>query len=457
MFRKTFFFVLPIVLLAIGVGTFVYLVKTKPFPEGEVEADPGRLVRVFEARKTAHRVAVTAYGASRAGREWSAIAQVAGQAVEVHEKFEAGEGLKAGTVIARIDPTDYRIAVQRYRAEVKSKEHGLGEIGQKEKNLREIVKLQERRVALSKSELDRQQTLFEKGTATETDLEAAENGYVQQLLSLQESGNQLALIPIQKDLQEAALDLARAQLEQATTDLGKTEIELPFDARCSSKLVEITQYVPAGQSLGTFVSIDRAEVEAVLEPRQLRMLGFAVMGATQGFETDASGEIVPFWERIEIPAEVCWRLSDRDILWKGRVSRLASGLDAQTRTIQATIDVPDPFEGAVPGVRPPLLPGMFCEATILGATLENVVLVPRDALRAGRVYLAREGHLVVQDVEILATEEDIAVVGSGLENGDRVILTDLFPVVAGMPVREETVDNPASALLSRSRGETEIW
>ncbi|MHC4178230.1 MAG: hypothetical protein ACYSWU_12035, partial [Planctomycetota bacterium] len=119
-------------LLLVGVGTFAYLFFTRPQPSGESDQQPGRLVRVFEARKTSHRLAITAYGTSRAAEVWTAIAEVKGRAMEVNPRFEPGEILPAGTLLVRIEPTDYELARDRYGAEANAKQLQIDELNESE-------------------------------------------------------------------------------------------------------------------------------------------------------------------------------------------------------------------------------------------------------------------------------------------------------------------------------------
>ena len=91
-----------------------------------------------------------------------------------------------------------------------------------------------------------------------------------------------------------------------------------------------------------------------------------------------------------------------------------------------------------------MLPGVFCQVTAYGATLKDVVVIPRDALHDDLVYLARNGKLHRQKVKVAAREEELVVVSEGINAGDVVILTDLLPASENMPVRVELVPNPVA-------------
>ena len=455
-------------LLAVGVGTLVYMIRTRQGPSGKLEEDPGPLVRVFEARRGAHRVAVTAYGTSRASQEWTAIAEVSGRAVTVHERFEPGEILPAGDPLVEIDPTDYQLAVDRCEAEVRARLEELRQLEQTEDNLEEIFGLQSRQLLLAQSEYDRQLALFKRKTIPQSTLETTEDALVARLTAVQETTNRLELIPVQWDLLWASLEVAQTQLGQAGRQLEKCRILVPFAARCASKSIEAKQFVTAGERLGKFVALDTAEVVAMFEARQMRVLfprgleGFAgPLDATQMSHRES------FWKKVKVPADIRWGPKDQGWVWKGRLARVVGTLDPATRTAPVVFEVPHPYRGIRPGLRPPLVPGAFCEVTAYGATLPDVVVIPRDCLHDGRVYLLRGGrlgqdgiihggNLEIVEVEVLVLEEDRAVIEKGIEPGDRVILGDPMgdrmmlgqETAPGTALRGKPVENPARARTS---------
>jgi len=215
-------------------------------------------------------------------------------------------------------------------------------------------------------------------------------------------------------------------------------------ARCASKSIEVDQYVAIGERLGTFLALRTAEVVAMVEMRKVPTLfpgGIKDLGSLDLTRTDLSKLLS---QRIRIPVKVSWGLGDRRPVWWGRVARIGSSLDPGTRTVPVIIEVPDPYSNVQPGVRPPLVPDAFCEVTAYGATVDDVVVIPRDALRDDRVYLLRDGKLHIQPVTVLAREDELAVISEGIESGDRVVLTDLFPAIEGMRLEGKLVDNPVS-------------
>ncbi len=460
-----------LVLLAIGGGVLWYMIWTKPVQRGQPPQNPGRLVSVCRVQTTSHRLAVTAYGTTRASEVWKAIAEVRGRAVKVDPRFEPGELLPAGLLLASIDPTDYRLAVKRFEAEALAKQLALGELDQTEKNLKLIIEPRRRQLALARAEYERQQQAFDRKAVSQSVFEAASSAYEASLTALLQTQNSLALLNVRRQLTEASWEAAKAQWEQARRDLEKCEIVLPFAARCASKSVELNQFVAAGEQLGTFLALEMAEVVAMVETRKMPLMLPESLRDMKDLDLTQLTLDESFWRQIRIPVEVSWALGDRRPVWWGRVARIGSSLDPGTQTVPVIIEVPDPYKNVQPGVRPPLIPDVFCEITAYGATVHDVVVIPRDALRDGRVYLLRpppsqeaagspeprsavkpgdeqrgtpiRGELHIVPVDVVALEENVAVIKEGLRTGDLLVLADLSPASQRMPLRGELVDNPA--------------
>jgi multidrug efflux pump subunit AcrA (membrane-fusion protein) len=85
----------------------------------------------------------------------------------------------------------------------------------------------------------------------------------------------------------------------------------------------------------------------------------------------------------------------------------------------------------------PLAVGLFVEAEIEGHAIDRAFVVPRDALREGNVVYVvdSEGRIHFRDVEVLRTERENVIVGTGLESGERICVTPLEAAINGMRVR----------------------
>ena len=132
--------------------------------------------------------------------------------------------------------------------------------------------------------------------------------------------------------------------------------------------------------------------------------------------------------------------------WQGRIVRAEGSIDTQSRQVFVIAQVDDPY-GKGPAGRPPLKVGQFVEAEIEGTTLKDVVVIPRGALRAGGEVLVVDEHSRIEGrpVDVLWSDERNAVLASGLETGDRLVLTPLGTGMEGVEVktREAATGEPS--------------
>jgi hypothetical protein len=169
------------------------------------------------------------------------------------------------------------------------------------------------------------------------------------------------------------------------------------------------------------------------------------------------------------------RTGDFVVEWNCRFDRIREELDLQTRTLQIVIAVDKPYENVVPGKRPPLSPGMFCEVELRGAVRADQIVVPRTSVqedaadapeqddnpgttdRKGYVFLVdAQKRLVKRTVWIAFSQGALSVISRGLETGERLVVSDATPAVEGMLV-EPTLDNElADWLEAQAAGEGDV-
>ena len=94
----------------------------------------------------------------------------------------------------------------------------------------------------------------------------------------------------------------------------------------------------------------------------------------------------------------------------------------------------------------PLLPGTFVQARIEGPVLKQVKVVPRDTVLDGKAFVEKDGVIEERTVKIARTLHSFAIIESGLEAGDRLVLTNLDVVFNGAKVRSTVTRNLAEEL-----------
>jgi len=124
--------------------------------------------------------------------------------------------------------------------------------------------------------------------------------------------------------------------------------------------------------------------------------------------------------------------------WQGHIDRFAGEVDQASRMLDVIVVVDDPYllrEKTSHSM--PLVMGSFVTADIEGRQYDDVVRIPRMALRDDQtVWLAKsDSTLQVRPVIVLRKNQDNVIISSGLEDGDQVILTPLRGASPGMKLR----------------------
>ena len=89
----------------------------EPPAHSEAREDVTR-VRVIEVPQLTLTPRALGFGTVAPAKVWAAVAEVDGKIVEFRDDLRAGEILPRGTVLLRIDPTDYRLAVDLAEADI---------------------------------------------------------------------------------------------------------------------------------------------------------------------------------------------------------------------------------------------------------------------------------------------------------------------------------------------------
>ena len=450
MIRKLLF--IPPIL--IGIAILYYMASGRQAPERKPPEERARAVRVITAEPVRLVPRVTGFGSVYPGTVWRAIAQVAGEVVYVHPGLKKGAILAAGTEILRISPADFVLAISQAQANIRSAEAKLAELKVTETNTADLLKIEKRGLELREAELARKQALFERGTVARSALELEHRETLTQRKKVQDLENALRLLPTQRAVQQEQIAVYQAQLESAKLDLARTRIKLPFDARIAEVNVEAGQFVQTGGTLATADSLDVAEVEAQITIAQFRAMvhAGAPSDLPDGITPQSFSQIV---KTIGFEATVRLRVGNDIIEWPARFARIGDTVDPKTRTISAIVAVDGAYAKATPGQRPPLVKGMFVEIEIRTRARDESIVVPRSAFHDGRLYVVNvDGRLDIRSVTIGLVQGDLAAIDEGIEPGERIVVSDLFPAVAGMLLKPQSDAEVLERLKAEAAGRT---
>lgn len=444
---KKFLFFVPVI---VGILLLVHLVKNKKEPNRPQVTERSRPVMVVTATPLAVVPRVIGYGYSEPTETWEAIPEVSGKVVEMDPELKKGSFYSKGDLLLRIDPESYGLAESRGLASVMNIEAQLRELEQQEENTRRLLAIEREALLLAEKELLRKRNLQKKGYLSQSELDIEEKNLLGQQTALKNLQNTLALLPSQKKALLAQKDSGVSSLSELQRDLKRTVIRAPFDCRISEVNVELNEFAQLGSVMLKAINIDEVEVAVQLSPSEFVNLLSHPVDIQKLFEggprMDKIREVVGLTAQVRLP------MFHREAIWEGSFRRTGESVDPQTGALTAYVSVLKPYEKMVPGIRPPLVPNLFCEVELRGRKRENRFLVPVQAVHSGLVHIvSAESRLAVQEVEVEMVIEDFAVIRSGLQPKTKVILTDLVPAIEGM-LLQPVEDNEAASRIVQFAG-----
>ncbi|MFL3653979.1 MAG: efflux RND transporter periplasmic adaptor subunit [Halioglobus sp.] len=349
----------------------------------EITAEPYQplvpAVRVIRVQAAAEHLIIHSQGTVQPRNQTELIPEVTGRVTWMSPAMVNGGAFQKDETLVRIDEADYLTLLQRSEA---------------------VLKRSEVEYELSKNELSRVVSLHKRQLASQQQMDDARRA---------------------AQVDEASLIEARAGLEQASRDLSRTKLQAPFDGLVRNERVNVGQFVSRGESIGTIYATDYVEVRLPISVGQLGFLGIPV--STRGQISAA--------ERP--PVTLIADFGDTRTLWEGQLVRLEAEFDERSRMVYGVVRLKLDDDG-----ESPLLPvGLFVQADIRGRLVEQVIRLPRSAMRDDNQVLVvdPENRLHFRQVSLVRQEHDDILVSKGLKDGELVCISPMQTVVDGMLVK----------------------
>ena len=316
-------------------------------------------VQVEDAQVTAGPIIrrVVATGAVQAVTTVEVGAQVSGIVQSLGVDFNSF--VRAGQVIARLDPSLYQAALAQAQAGLLQAEAAFGQ-AQADLTGFQIAEDDAR------MKLARAQALTAGQVMTEADLDAAQ-------IAMNEASADVRAGEAQVGQARAAIDAARAALNQASVNLDRTVIRSPIDGIVIDRDVDVGQTLAAAMQAPVLfrIATDLAHVQVHVDIDESDVAGLT------------EGEPVTF--QVESYPDVTFRGTVTQLRLQPvaeqttAATTLATSNASPTASIVATvvgytaiIDVANPDER--------LRPGMTAEVALAGARRPTAVRIPNSAL-----------------------------------------------------------------------------
>lgn len=389
-----------IVILLAGVIGMILLIVLRPRPAIQEPLRLPPLVATVAVDARHGRIQIRGNGTVRPRSEVVLAPQVGGRVEWVSPALVSGGRFAAGEVLLRVEPADYHNAVEIASAEVAQQ--------------RVEVLQAEEEVTLARDEYQR----------------LREREGIELAIDSTELGSLIFREP-QLEAARASLRRALARLEDAKLSLGRTRLRAPFDGVVRAESVDIGQYVAPGQGIATIYTTDEVEIVVALTDGEAALV--------DGLWDARAGNVV-----TAIPASISITFGGRHYQWAGYVDRAEGALNAETRTVDVVVRVPDPFVTDSAGTRPPLLLGTYVDVSIQGVSLDHYIVLPQATYRDGDVLWTIESDTLLRIVpaEFIQEVDGQVYLLAGLADGALVVISPLAVVTDSMTIR--VAEDPSS-------------
>jgi membrane fusion protein (multidrug efflux system) len=371
-------------------------ITAKPERAAQKAAPPPAEVGVMKVQRADVPLPLTYAGRVAGFRNVEIRAQVGG--IILKREFVEGAVVKQGDVLFRIDPRSYQAALDRANAQLSQAQATLT---QAEENYRRIEELSQKQVATGKQ--------FEDARAA-------------------------------RDLARAAVEGAQAEIQTAKLNIEFTTVKAPVTGPTSLTSPPEGSLAQAQQTvLTTITQLDPAYVNfSTSESEFVELRG--INKAREKPLTPADIEVaLQFGDRSPFPV-------------KGKLDVSASTVDPRTGTLQIRSIFPN-ADGA-------LLPNQFVRVLLTGVSLQNVFVVPQQAVSQGPqgafVYVVNSTNngVMVRPIKLFREVAGGWAVKDELKEGETIVVDGVQRVRPGAPIKPTPFDpaskDPAKAADSKS-------
>lgn len=352
---------------------------------------------------------------------------------------DLGDRVRAGQVVAELDPREPTLAVEqaeagvgaareslgRARAQLRAAEAQLQQVRDSRRALEAGLNRSHAALEETKANLERMRQLVAEALVAQRELDVARTQYQVALEQYETAQVALTQFPDRVRVAEAQLESDRSAIRVGEADLRRREADL---ALARKRLADVTLRAP----------ISGAVARRHLNPGQYVTENTAVFTIVRSDVLKFTGT-VPEQFALEIRPGQLLRVRVEPVpgrQFAGRVTRVSPAVDMTSRTVQVEAEVPNP-EGL-------LKPGLFARAALVLREDRNVAFVPEGAVSyfAGitRLFVVADGRAQERTVRLGARKEGFVEVVEGVQPGEQVATSGLGQLHDGAPVTTGSPD-----------------
>lgn len=369
-------FVIPTAIVLLFLSVAATLMATAPVLEPANDTPTPLTVRVRTIETESIELKVHSQGTVAPSTVSQLIPEVSGRVIWTSPNLVAGGYFEAGQELARIDDLDYRNAQNRANA---------------------ALKRATAEVEHAKYEYGRLRSLAERKLVSRSALENGLRAY---------------------RVTQAAFEDAQANSEQAQENVKRTVLRAPFTGLVRAENIDIGQFASRGQPIATLYANNVVEVRLPIADRQLAFLNLPPL---------RNGNFPEYMQpTVKLSADYGGQTRE----WFGKIVRAEAEIDTSSRMVQLVARVESAEDSQDLSV------GLFVTAEIAGLAVENIVRLPRSAIRNDNQVLVvdTENRLRFRDIQPLRLYRDNVLINAGLIPGERVCVSTVQTAIEGMAV-----------------------
>ncbi|MEC8619455.1 MAG: efflux RND transporter periplasmic adaptor subunit [Pseudomonadota bacterium] len=369
-------FVIPTAIVLLFLSVAATLMATAPVLEPANDTPTPLTVRVRTIETESIELKVHSQGTVAPSTVSQLIPEVSGRVIWTSPNLVAGGYFEAGQELARIDDLDYRNAQNRANA---------------------ALKRATAEVEHAKYEYGRLRSLAERKLVSRSALENGLRAY---------------------RVTQAAFEDAQANSEQAQENVKRTVLRAPFTGLVRAENIDIGQFASRGQPIATLYANNVVEVRLPIADRQLAFLNLPPL---------RNGNFPEYMQpTVKLSADYGGQTRE----WFGKIVRAEAEIDTSSRMVQLVARVESAEDSQDLSV------GLFVTAEIAGLAVENIVRLPRSAIRNDNQVLVvdTENRLRFRDIQPLRLYKDNVLINAGLIPGERVCVSTVQTAIEGMAV-----------------------
>jgi len=335
-------------------------------------------------------------------------------------RVQLGTEVRAGDIIARLEPRELQLALDRAESALRQVEAQLGiDRGQDKAPPADDQIAAVRQATANRDDarngFERAQLLSTRGLLTQADRDTAETR-----LKVAEANYQATLDTIHS--LKASLQDRRASYELAGKKVADAVIKAPVAGAISERLIQPGEYIRENTPVVTIVQVNPLKLKTAIQEKHASLI--------------RPGQMVEF--NVE---------AFMDRKFEGKIAYVSPAVDQTTRTfaVEALVDNPDRQ----------LKPGFFAKGVVLTKVDENVIAVPEDSISTlagvSTVYVIEGTKARAQQVTLGARKDKLVEITSGLKGDEHLATSNLSQLATGVTVQ---VGTPANEVASDGEGRT---